>query len=398
MRYFSTLVALAFVAGCGGGGGNDDGGLDASSDARDSGAVVQAAIGASCKKSSDCGAGMTCLTNPGGTRIAGGYCTKTCGQTADDCGDTATCVDFFGGGTPPYCYATCTDSTDCRQDDHHGCWTLPQADGTIPDTGACFISLSTIGFSLCDPTAGDGTCDLGGGFRGICARYQFGTANAGICNFNPPFVPLPCTLGIGTCPDLPPDQNNPPVPHQCVVNPNAWTAIPPLFPDDAFQGAVCEPVLSNPPAPGPGLECLYPNPNNGGALSRFIDACTDGYECDLNDGPNNTIDPSGDNRCRALCYPDGPPSDVSIPDGGTLPPTCDGECRRVFGNDVNFGLCIPGAGGTPDGGADQGIPDQGTPDEGVDAGNPDQDIDAGNPDQDVDAGTTDGDTDGGTPT
>src|SRR4051794_29663785 len=99
MRLFSLAVSLAFVASCGGGGsgGSKDAGQDSGSIKQDMGSTPQAAIGAPCKKSNDCGSGETCLINEAssGFNFPKGYCTKSCATNGTpDCqamDTTSTC-------------------------------------------------------------------------------------------------------------------------------------------------------------------------------------------------------------------------------------------------------------------------------------------------------------------
>jgi hypothetical protein len=328
MRVLSFLAALVFTASCGGGGGNDaalDAGVvDAGHDAapithHDMSPLVTLPIGAACKISVECGDGGHCLLPHDG--YPNGYCTKGC-RSDQDCGDNHFC---FSGD----CVVGCKNESDCRETEGYACWIVG---GGINICLADQQSDPTL--NLCDPTADDGTCTTAEDVLGGCIRYRLGSGSAGTCQAS-------CVIGPGTCPLA----NG--YLQECVVfDQRNGSATANGDYGDLFVGGICQPILDS--AIAGGEVCLYPN--NSDNPSYVYNACVDGYVCDVDD----YVDSDGDNKCHALCYPNGAPDGgAAIPDGGMVAAPCDGTCKPIWGN-VNLGLCIPKVTSPPDMG-DMGV-------------------------------------------
>jgi hypothetical protein len=353
MRIFSILAALTLVAGCGGGGGNDhqDGGgsdgivhMDAAG--HDLTPPAPKAIGAPCRKDVDCGSGELCLLTEANSNLSfpKGYCTQSCASNGTCNDGTSTCVGF--SATAAYCFTSClganADTTPCPEGSNYACALLFDQTGTVLPDGACLPTTESQGGVACDPAAGDGTCtnpsDTTDHNRYVCRRSRWGTGNAGGC-----LNAVACELGTNVCPPTSSTANPANAPQHCFVEP---AILPHLdaFPQDKFADGICVSLLTGPPATG--AECLFDD--GTGTKRDFPDACVDGDECNV-----TAFTQTGDNKCRAFCYPDGAPSSSIIPDGGVVAADCAGTCEKVFGN-FNLGLCIPSTSGTPDAGADAG--------------------------------------------
>jgi hypothetical protein len=296
-------------------------------------------VGSACRIAAQCGSNGVCASTFDG--FPNGYCTTGCEQDGD-CGNGHICTGLdkiLRDDTrirPQQCFVGCTSSADCRTDGY-ACVLA------TPGIGVCAPDEPTRG--VCDPTAGDGTCTTALGGPGACIRYRTGSGNAGTCE-------TACTLGSGTC--LPIKSQ----PGECIVidQRNGGVASSGAF-GDKYVGGVCQQVNNiisrddgNVVAVAEGEECLF-------AIDslpplHFDNICVDGSQCDIRaDGiryltirsfvSTPVTDPTGDNRCHPLCYPDGPPDGGVIPDGGSVATPCDGICKPLWGNDVNLGLCVP---------------------------------------------------------
>jgi hypothetical protein len=286
-------------------------------------------LGAECKIASQCGSNAHCSREYEG--FPGGYCTRTCDESdPGSCGSNGACSELFfvpqlnNMDNTSRCFVRCSTQSDCRAG--YSCVFAPPSNLSV-----CMPDPSNAGD--CDPTAGDGTCTKARGGQGICFRYRLGTAKDGTC------VGETCLLGAGTCP---PDQFS--SLQECVIVDLRQDGIAaPGDLHDKYVGGFCE-FLGGAyldadggvtPVPD-GVEC---HPNFGGLqMMHFPNICIDGDNCDL-----QVIDSTGDNLCHPVCYPDGPPDGGVLPDGGTFPPPCATTCKRIWGSNVNLGLCVPDA-------------------------------------------------------
>jgi hypothetical protein len=87
------------------------------------------ATGEPCAAGGDC-AGGTCLemfaAGPITIEFPGGYCSATCTEGSDTCGEGAECVNAILAVT---CLRTCTTDADCRADEGYMCQEVPSLGG-----------------------------------------------------------------------------------------------------------------------------------------------------------------------------------------------------------------------------------------------------------------------------
>ncbi|MHB1847310.1 MAG: matrixin family metalloprotease, partial [Deltaproteobacteria bacterium] len=73
-----------------------------------------ALVGAACTQDNDCPVGGSCITAANG--FPGGYCAIfNCGENPSECGSNGSCVIFDTQANLGYCFSSCKQSSDCRQ-------------------------------------------------------------------------------------------------------------------------------------------------------------------------------------------------------------------------------------------------------------------------------------------
>jgi hypothetical protein len=196
------------VVGTGGKGGS--GGTGGGTDAT----ISKSNLGRACTSDTQCGEGLTCVTEVGGSVLPGGLCTKPCAGVQDAlssdayCAEEAPgaiCVGLASGDANAYCLQGCTVGTDtscfgredaaCEEltDGSHACIPICNADAfcttsthpncsgettwceTAPDPGTLPLG------SHCDPNAAIDECA-----EGTCFLYD--DAGNGFCS-------SPCRIG-----------------------------------------------------------------------------------------------------------------------------------------------------------------------------------------------------------
>ena len=159
-------------------------------------------LGGACTESSQCPAGLTCVTNIGGQTLPGGLCTTTCGSDAADpdaeCAELrvgALCIALGPeGAEEPWCVEPCVEgqSTACHGRQNAACFRLVNTATQEPVANACIPLCSNDAHcaplvcngesGLCAPTRDPGTLPIGSPCdvnaltdqcaNGFCAEYD----------------------------------------------------------------------------------------------------------------------------------------------------------------------------------------------------------------------------------